>query len=311
MLHLKKISDTIYMIQTKLRFISMNNYLIFGGNSTILIDTGFVASKNEILKFFEQNKIELKEIDIILNTHCHLDHSGKNKFLKSQTNAKLMIHEQDRAAVESFDGIKKQVGSFAEEYEEYWKQRLKWWNYEEGCKVDKTITDNEIFDLGNHKLRVIYSPGHTLGHCCFLLDENILVAGDMGFESLWYGNARASLLDYIKTYQRLISLDLKMVLSGHLDPVTDRIKERYEKRLSQLLERDNKILDLIEKGHNTLEKLVKLHITVKNRSVNLADRLWQDYGEKNQISLHLNKLEQEGKITKIEDKIKGSRWKLV
>ncbi|MFX0134786.1 MAG: MBL fold metallo-hydrolase [Candidatus Hodarchaeota archaeon] len=309
MLQLKKINESVYIIETKLRFISMNNYLIFGDNSTILIDTGFVASKKEILRFFEKYNIDLNKIDIILNTHCHLDHSGKNKFLKSHTNAKLMIHEKDRAPVESFEGIKKQVGSFADEYEEYWKQRLKWWNYEGGCEVDKTISDNEIFDLGNHTLRVIFSPGHTLGHCCFLLDKKILFAGDMGFESLWYGNARASLLDYIKTYQRLISLDLNLVLSGHLDPVKEGIKERYEKRRSQLLDRDKKILDSIKNGHNTIEKLVKLHITVKNRSTNLADRLWQDYGEKNQISQHLNKLEQEGKIIKVDDKLTISNEK--
>ncbi len=303
MLELIKINDSIYKIETKLRFISMNNYLIFGSNHTILIDTGFVSSKKEILRFFEKNKIDISKIDIILNTHCHLDHSGKNKFMKSLTKAKLMIHEKDRAAVESIDGLKKQAGSFADEFEEYWKQRLKWWNFEGGCKVDKTIIDNEIFDLGNHILKVIFSPGHTLGHCCFLLDEKILFAGDMGFESLWYGNARASLLDYINTYQRLISLNLKMVLSGHLDPVEEGIKEKYKSRLSQLLDRDNKILNLIENGHNTLEKLVKLHITVKNRSTNLADRLWQDYGEKNQISQHLDKLEHEGKIIKSQDKL--------
>jgi len=289
----------------------MNNYLIIGDNLKILIDTGFIATNKEISRFFYKNKIEFKDIDLIFNTHCHLDHSGKNKFFKSIANAEILIHEEDKPAVETLEGLKAQVGSFAYTHEEFWKQRLKWWNYEGGSKVDNTINDNDIFDLGNHKMRVIHTPGHTLGHCVFLLDGKILFAGDMGFETLWYGNARASLLKYISSYKKLLNLNLDMVLSGHLDPVKENIKERYLRKLKQIEERDIKILNLIKKGYNSLELLVNQHPTLRNRSNILADKLWQDYGEKNQILQHIEKLKNENTIQELIDNKKKKIWKLI
>ncbi|MHA1298891.1 MAG: MBL fold metallo-hydrolase [Candidatus Helarchaeota archaeon] len=313
MLQLKKITDDIYKIETKFKTISINNYLVVGSNLTILIDTGFIATNKEIKLFFVKNNLDFKKIDYILNTHCHLDHSNKNKLFKTLSNAKLMIHKADKPAVESIEGRKKQVGSFTYTNEKEWIERLKWWNYnsESDCKVDGTIFDGQIFDIGNHELKVLHTPGHTLGHCCFLLDEKILFAGDIGLEMLWYGNARASLMDYINSYKKLLRLDLKMVLSGHFAPVYEDIKSHYKKRLSQLKERDNRILDLIEKGYDTIEKLVEQRPTLKNRSQNPIDRLWQEYGEKNQILQHLNKLKKENKVKEknITDNI--LKWELI
>lgn len=311
MLQLKEFDSFIYKIETKFRVFSVSSYLIIGDDLKILIDTGFIANNKAILNFFNTNDIKIQDINLILNTHCHLDHSVKNKFLKAESNAELRIHQADKAAVESLDGLMAQVGSFTTQYKDLWKQRLTFWGYEGGCPVDKIITENEIIDLGNHKLRVIHTPGHTLGHCSFLLDEEILIAGDMGFESLWYGNERSSLIDYIRSYQKLLELDLKLVLSSHLDPVDENITGRYKKRLAQLQERDEKILDLLEKGNNSIEKLVEAHPTLKNRSANSADKIWQDFGERNQILQHLKKLEREGKIIRTINSNKNEIWEVI
>jgi glyoxylase-like metal-dependent hydrolase (beta-lactamase superfamily II) len=310
MLQLKKITDSIYRLESRFEFFLVNNYLLMGDKLTVLIDTGFIATNKEIIRFFKANDLNIQDIDVIFNTHCHLDHSSKNYFFKTRTNAKLMIHEADRPAIESLKGKKDQVGSFAYDHEDLWMERLNWWNYEADCKADGSIID-EIFDLGNCELKVIHTPGHTLGHCSFLLDDQFLFAGDMGFESLWYGNARASLTDYINSFKRIMDLKPKMILSGHLNPIKKDIMKRYERRLSKLQERDERILNLIENGVNTLEKLVNLHPTFRMNVSNRADKLWQDFGEKNQVLQHLNKLKEENKIKEVHNNNEQVKWEII
>ncbi len=42
------------------------------------------------------------------------------------------------------------------------------------------LKDGQIFDLGDRKVEVLHTPGHTAGHCSFLYDrERILFSGDI------------------------------------------------------------------------------------------------------------------------------------
>ena len=44
------------------------------------------------------------------------------------------------------------------------------------------LADGEVLDLAGMELEVLHTPGHTPGHCCFLLrDEGILFSGDQLF----------------------------------------------------------------------------------------------------------------------------------
>ena len=49
--------------------------------------------------------------------------------------------------------------------------------------ADKLLTDGEVLDLIGTKIKVIHTPGHSKGSCCFYLeDEKILISGDTLFE---------------------------------------------------------------------------------------------------------------------------------
>lgn len=40
------------------------------------------------------------------------------------------------------------------------------------------IEDGEIFDTGGIKVHAIHTPGHTLGHMCYVVDDKVLFTGD-------------------------------------------------------------------------------------------------------------------------------------
>ena len=40
------------------------------------------------------------------------------------------------------------------------------------------IEDGEVLYFDQIKIQAIYTPGHTLGHMCYLVDDKILISGD-------------------------------------------------------------------------------------------------------------------------------------
>jgi hydroxyacylglutathione hydrolase len=72
----------------------VNAYIIHG-KKAVLIDTGFPGSGPAILSALENNGISPRDVSLIIITHVHLDHSGSAAFLKSATDAPVLVHSSD------------------------------------------------------------------------------------------------------------------------------------------------------------------------------------------------------------------------
>ena len=73
-----------------------NTYLIYNEfNECIIIDPGcyYDHEKDELLQFI--NKMDLKP-ELLLNTHCHLDHVFGNRFIAEKFNLTLHIHKNEK-----------------------------------------------------------------------------------------------------------------------------------------------------------------------------------------------------------------------
>jgi N-acyl homoserine lactone hydrolase len=52
--------------------------LIYAGTRRIVVDTGLVSDEKLILESLAQKGLEAEDIDIVINTHSHADHTGNN-----------------------------------------------------------------------------------------------------------------------------------------------------------------------------------------------------------------------------------------
>lgn len=137
--------------------------------------------------------VEELEIEIILATHRHFDHITALKQVKKATRAKAAIHPMDWV-----DGF------------------------------DQELTDGQIIKFGTEQLKVIHTPGHTPGGCCFLVGDD-LFSGDTLFpnghgNTMFPGGNEADILRSIR--EKLMVLpDATRVYPGH-GPETTIGRER-------------------------------------------------------------------------------------
>ncbi len=121
------------------------SYLIVDeeNNTACVIDP---SEADPIIKYLENNKIKLK---FILNTHHHYDHVGGNQKLKEKYGASVVGYKGD-------------------------KERIP--------EIDILLNDQEIWIHENFEAKIIYIPGHTLGHICFYFyKEESVFTGDTLF----------------------------------------------------------------------------------------------------------------------------------
>lgn len=128
----------------------------------LVIDPG--GDPWEIIDFLNRNALDLK---YILNTHGHADHIAGNAILKkAYENAKILVHEEDAPMLTSPAlNLSIWLGSVIS-----------------SPKADICLNNGDLIELGNLKIEVIHTPGHTPGSVCFYIkDEGVLFSGDTLF----------------------------------------------------------------------------------------------------------------------------------
>jgi len=121
-----------------------NCYILISKGESLVIDPG--ADLKQILEELTKNQAKLKYIVL---THCHWDHLLAAPKLKTETGAKILVHEGE-------------------------KDFLKF-------KVDQFLKDGDEIKVGEISLKIVHTPGHTKGSIC-LLGDGFIFTGDTLFE---------------------------------------------------------------------------------------------------------------------------------
>ncbi len=103
----------------------------------------------------------------ILLTHGHFDHVMAMEELRLKYKAPVFASEQE-------------AGVLADPDKNLSCQFMSGGLY---LKADRLLKDQEEFELIGYQFKVIHTPGHTCGSCCYYIaSEKVLFAGDTLFE---------------------------------------------------------------------------------------------------------------------------------
>jgi len=112
------------------------------------------GSEDKLLWLLKENELKLK---YILLTHSHPDHTSGVKKIKEKTGALVFLHKEDEELLSNPE----------------FKELLDIWSFEEPfITADKYISDGEIIFIGNLKIEVLHTPGHSPGSVCYYLKGN-------------------------------------------------------------------------------------------------------------------------------------------
>jgi len=184
--------------------IQENTYLLFNEfNNCIIIDPGcYFEEEREILaQYILSNQLKPQ---ILLNTHCHLDHVFGNKFIAERYQLIPRIHPNE-----------KQVLDYAPTSGLMYNMPFD--NYVGPLKY---IEAGEKIQLDNDELVSIFTPGHSPGSLSFYSkSQNFVIGGDVlfyrsiGRTDLPGGNLE-TLISSIKN-ELFVLPDETIVYSGH------------------------------------------------------------------------------------------------
>jgi len=181
------------------------NCYIIGCEETgegVVVDPG--GDGPAILRLVRERGLKVK---YIIDTHGHVDHISANGQVKEATGAPILIHELDAPMLTD---ASRNLSFFAP-------------RPVRGPAADRTLRNGEVVQVGNLKLEVIHTPGHTPGGISLRLGDKVLTgdtlfAGSIG-RTDFPGGSYTTLIDSIK--QKLLPLgDEIEVYPGHGPPST-------------------------------------------------------------------------------------------
>ena len=175
----------------------------------IIIDCGafYPEERQAIVSYINDNGLKPKHL---LATHGHLDHLFGNNTIYDAFKLQVEVSERDENLV---NGIVKQARKFYDMDLDI-----------EYPPIGHFLEENEEITFGNHKLKVLETPGHSRGCVCFWEEqEQMLFSGDTLFKGS-IGRADlggGSMMQIIQSLRFLAQLpDETLVLPGHRGQTT-------------------------------------------------------------------------------------------
>jgi len=159
-----------------------NWYVIEESGRLTLVDAGFPGHYSVFRKGIEAIGRQIKDLEAIILTHSHADHTGFAERLRMETRAPIFVHRDDRAAI----GKVLQLpwwGLLSNAWRPYIATMLLTATIN-GVFIMPHITEARLFADGDvldvpGKPHVFHTPGHTPGEVAFYLPERgVLLSGD-------------------------------------------------------------------------------------------------------------------------------------
>lgn len=220
---IEEVNQGIYLLKGEEK--GSHSYLIKGSWRNILIDSGLDQNFLYLQEKLFGLGLKVRDIDIVINTHEHLDHIGSNRYFQEYS---LIAAHRFAATKISYND------HYVTLYQSGDLNKLP-------LRVHLWLENRSAIDLDSHILEVIHTPGHTSGSICvYEFNTKVLFSGDTVFAggTLSYIAESGSVGDYINSIMRLEARKISEIYPGH-----GRISRNPEEDFAQALINARKLLD--------------------------------------------------------------------
>lgn len=185
-------------------------YLLAVAGRAALIDAGCGDATDMVLANVEAAGVSPAQIEALLLTHCHYDHTGGAAALRRRLGCPVFAHALDALYIEAGDNTVSAADWYGASLTP--------------CEVDRKLTgDGATIAIGDRAIDAIHIPGHSPGSLAYLVgsqQRSVVFAQDV------HGPLHRELLsnaaDYRRSLQRLLDLDADILCEGHYGVFTGR-----------------------------------------------------------------------------------------
>ena len=181
-----------------------SNIFVINGEVPTIIDTGTGLFHDRVIAQI-QSFIDMTNIEQIILTHEHYDHTGGVKKIHDLTDgkAKIIAHEFASKKIEKGESLfAKMLGGKMPK-----------------MPVDIKLLGDETLQLGDEMFRILSTPGHTPGCICLYSKiSKTLFSGDTVFAHGSFGryDLPGGNLSHLKDSLKILNdLDVEHLLPGH------------------------------------------------------------------------------------------------
>ncbi|MBQ4367319.1 MAG: MBL fold metallo-hydrolase [Muribaculaceae bacterium] len=195
-----------------------NTYIVYDENSreAFVVDPAMMndAERNAVIQFIDRHELTLR---YVLITHMHIDHVTAARWLADRFGCPVAGSPLDEQLSQMLPlqalrfGLKLDV---------------------QPLTLDRELSHNDTLTVGGETIRVIATPGHSLGGLSYYLPQSgVVLSGDTLFEGSvgrvdLPGGDMDTLVDSIKTHLFCLPPET-MVAPGHGEVTTISREQRY------------------------------------------------------------------------------------
>ncbi len=247
----------------------VNVYLFADGAEADLLDCGMNSEESVEAIRRAVSRLGARRLRRLVVTHIHPDHYGAAGTLAGEGLADLYIHRLEVPLVHpryvELDQLVAEVKHYLlvnglppDEAEVLSNSQRALSEVVKTADPAVQLDGAEFVDMGRHRLRVEWTPGHSPGHVCLFDPEHggLLFAGDHVLPELSPNiglhpqSTPDPLHDYLSGLRRMAKLEPSRVLPAHGRPFTD-IQNRVEALVSHHERRLDQILEIVATGEKT------------------------------------------------------------
>lgn len=204
-----------------------NVYLVFDKNEWTLIDLGYDDTVEEIIELIRQIDFPLSNCKTLIATHADVDHAQGLARAKQMLKTSVTAHSLAADPLKTGDRLK----TFALIESQGIDMEMP------PVEVEHLVEEGDIIEIGDLKLKVWHTPGHTDSQLSFQLG-NLLFCGDNIYRDGAVGAIDAhhgsNIPDFLKSLERIRDADeIEWLLPSH-GPVFRKDKDFMNKTIDRV-----------------------------------------------------------------------------
>jgi glyoxylase-like metal-dependent hydrolase (beta-lactamase superfamily II) len=185
-----------------------NVYIVYDDDKWIMIDVGYQDTVGEVVQLIRELDLPFSGCQTLIATHADVDHVQGLAQIKSILRCAVSAHELAAIPLRQGDRIKTFALIEAQGIDLAMPP----------VEIEHLLNDGDTIELGNLKLEVWLTPGHTDSQLVFRMGEllfsgdNIYRDGSVGAIDAHHGS---DLVAFIKSLERIRNCDVKWLLPSH------------------------------------------------------------------------------------------------